>query len=89
MIECPKCKSPNAVKGHLATVGQSSRLSASFWPEAVKWHHFVFDHGPVVESDACACPDCGMIWLSLKDVTDLRHILNQTGKKTERDDHVT
>jgi len=54
-------------------------MSSSFWPEAVKWHQFILDGGPVINSDASACPDCGMVWLTLRDVTDLRHILSEAG----------
>jgi hypothetical protein len=83
MIECPKCKNSNAVKGHLASIGKSSQLTASFWPEAVKWHQFIIDHGPVIQREAFACPDCGMVWSAIKDITDLHHILSQAGKTTE------
>jgi len=85
MIECPKSKNSNTVKGHLAGVGKSSRLTASFWPDAVKWHQFVIDHGPVLQGEAFACPDRGMVWSTVKDVADIPQILNQVTKKGERD----
>jgi len=77
MNECPKCKSSRTISGHLARIGQSSRLSASFWPSDVKCYQFVFDHGPVLQSEAFACADCGLVWMALRDVTDLRHMLSQ------------
>lgn len=81
MTECPKCKSQNVALGHFATRGHSNPAAVSFVPGELKWHQFSLDGGAELDSEAFACPDCGMVWTTVEFPEMLREELDQFAKK--------
>ena len=83
MTECPKCKSQKAAIGHLASRGYSNGTTVSFVPGESKWHQLSLDSGAELESEAFACPDCGMVWTTAEYPENLRQALNGFKKPIE------
>ena len=80
MTECPKCKSQKAAIGHFATRGHSNRAAVSFVAGELKWHQLSLDGGAELDSEAFACPDCGMVWTSVEYPEILREELSRSKK---------
>ena len=81
IIECPKCKSSNAVGGRLVRTGRSATTATSFSPGGIKRYQFSLEGGAELQPEAFACPDCGLVWTQAADSRVLRELLTAFAKK--------
>jgi len=80
MTDCPKCKSRKVTAGALAETGRSLRASISFVPGQLKWYQFSMQAGAELQTEAFACPDCGLVWTTAKYPEVLREVINRYPK---------
>jgi len=79
MTECPKCKCSKITTGRLAVIGRSTPIVAAFVPDALKWYQFSSEGGAELQSQAFACPDCGMVWTMAAYPEVLREVVSRFG----------
>jgi hypothetical protein len=77
MPECPKCKSTKVTSGRITATGHSAPIAAAFTPGALKWYQFSLDGGAELQTEAFACPDCGMVWTTAAYPEVLREMIKQ------------
>jgi hypothetical protein len=77
MPECPKCKSTSVTSGRLTLNGQSTHTAVAFNPGALKWYQFSLQVGAELQTEAFACPDCGMVGTMSAYPEVLREIIKQ------------